>query len=428
MGHNSPFFGTAPPHVIRSDGATSYDLFAFLLRTSQHPVPLNLGYSYDIQYQAIPDYFFPQLRAANPDDSLITVYPNIPSLTYAYDANFNAPNIAPNLNALMNADTTTIFFRDNTLWVKHIAEDVGGDPQMGDANSARSDVLRICHDLLCRDSSDVNFMPPIADFELGPDSRLSLVTTGVTAGPLQHSGLPINFPVYDPTVNAHSFSFTDDGDMNPEYVDLRLDLRRQVWVRQDSMYLVLGNMMAEVRVHDQDSGWFSLGFAPTGPSMLPFSAIPPEDRQKIDAVVLRYFEADIPATVGTSVTPEVYVIGLRYVLNFPLLPTVTGFPRQAAAPEENWWTNLPKDFGKAEGAGEALLAYPNPGKGGIWLELPGGSTKELMVQVFDLQGKRIYASTEAASPGHWKMRLELPRGVYMTTVRTGTSRHVRRVS
>lgn len=288
-------YSSTPIYAMRSDGPAAYDLQTYSWY-SQNSVVLNSTIDYQFQYHQIANTIDASLRFVNNGDSVIGVFPNLPSKTYVYAGTGTTPFArASSLSALRAATTESCFMQDNTLYVKLIGKNGGYGTTYGSDFSASSTTARISQNANSSNSSGRTDRVTFADFEAGLDSRTTLTggsglqlsavsatSSGPTTGPL------------DANDDSVGWTVTSDGDGVNEAVDYHFTFPRQVWREFDTLSLGFSGPKMEVFVVDADKGSYSLGvFDPSDSANIRLNSLAPANYlDHVVGLTLRAYEGD----------------------------------------------------------------------------------------------------------------------------------------
>ena len=308
-----------PVYNIRSDGPATFgdQIFKWW---NMNPVIVNSGYRYTTQFHRIAHRTDAVLLFVNPQDSVVSVFTNMPSSTRVYNANGGALPQASSLSQLESGGSQRYFFRDNTLYLKHIAVNGTADYryQYGQEFSGVSPYIRICQLQNCQDAQGFTEFVTFADFEMGLDSRGGLTTSGDLPVPTLVTDVtnPATAP-FDGVDNSVRWTMPNDGDGTTEYVDLTFDIDRQVWTGFNYLTVRSSGPDFEVLIHDQAEGWLNLGtHSAANPQQIPLNASANRDYlDHVDKVRIRVHEFEQtrrkPSEFAESGSQQVRLFGIE---------------------------------------------------------------------------------------------------------------------
>ncbi len=308
--------GSATPvYAIRSDGPAAYDSGTYNWYF-QNPVLLNSGIDYRFQYHQIANTFDARLIFANDGDSMVVAFPNLPSATRMYKGNNSTlfPRAA-SLAALRAGSAESCWMENNTLYAKLVGTNGGYDATFGNDFSARSSVLRVSQFAGSANSTGRTDRATLADFEMGADSRGTLVAEpGITISALAATSSGRSTGPFDSTDDSIKWTAASDGDGVNEAVDYRLDFPRQIWTEFDAMSLAFTGSKMEVIVVDADQGEYPLGIydATDSRKIRVAGVVPAAFLDNVTGLILRAREGDWGG-LATAATQAFSVSGIELI-------------------------------------------------------------------------------------------------------------------
>lgn len=392
-----------PTYNIRSDGPATYGQQA-PNPSNMNPVIVNdSNLKYYWQYHKVPNLIRPQLKFVENGDFVISVLPNMPSQTYAYQGlSGSVPLLqASSLNDLINGSTQRYFMKDNTIYVKHIATALGNTALFGDDFSYVSPHIRFCQNANCTAASGDTGNATFADFEMGIDSR---ITPGAFGLPVPNVALNS----LNPGDKAIYWNMRDDNDGQNEYTQITFNVPRQVWT--DFQYLIIkltGVNQFEVLTEDATQGSRNLGAFNSGTEV----AIPlhpnsyAAELDEIIALTIRVHEDQLGAVRAT-----INVFDIKLSLSPPagsrssMVEVTSADAHHPTAP---------------------LKVSPNPSQASFSLSMEFEEAEEYVLEIFDLSGKQLYHQRQEAPKGSWQQTFEktslgLHPGMYLLQLRTAS--------
>ena len=390
-----------PIYNIRSDDAVTYDDINSKW-FKRNPVIVNNNFKYYWQYHRISNQIESQLRFVDQGDNMISVFPNMPSSTYLYNGSFgNSPLTSlASLSALESSLTQAVFFKDNTLYIKHKAT-IERDPALyGDHKSRASVPIRICQNLNCATPKESTETVTLADFEMGIDGRIKRWGSGMPIPVVTTSG-PID--PHDNIDTEISWTITNDNDGNSnDYVQVAIDFPRQVWTEFKSVILnVSGIPQFQFYTRDgannhQDFGDFNSGSQVVIPLSLASS---PTKLDEVNRIIIRLRERHLQG--ASSATINVFDIQLS-----------TEVPVSSREQETN-----DQQISLQSKDNQQLHVYPNPAEDYFTLTDTFEKETTLSFRLFDAQGRLLIEQTLEVDAGEWSKdfnisQLQLTSGLY----------------
>lgn len=387
-------------YAIRSDGPAVFDESPGGLN-NQNPVIVNGSYRYHWQYHRMPYRADAWLRFVDNGDNVVSVFPNLPSSTRILQNNNQPLSEASSLNALLNSTSQQYYFRDNTLYLKHIGANGGSNAQFGDFFSAISDRIRVCQSANCANAGSKTDYMTLADFEMGNDSRVT-VQGNI---PVTQESYDSGADPFDATDNKVQWTVNTDGDGVDEYVQLRIQFDRQVWTEFVNMRLNFSGAKVQVYVHDAEDGYTYLGAYDPGTNVV--IPMPSQDAStytkfdNVDWILLRTRESYL----GNLNSTHSATLSLYSVLLDDGTSKTSGQNTAAINPdEEDKWS-----------------LWPNPNAGSFHLEGFLAKSGEVKLSIYDMTGKLLYQVEEMGQEGNWSRdflsdETGLSRGMYQLIV------------
>lgn len=368
--------------------------------------------SYFWQYHRLPGKAEMNLQFAQQNARMVSAFPNVPSSIYVDYKDGSTLVKANHFLDLLNSTTEKYLLLDNVLYINHLANTGGYDPQYGHNYSYKSKVVRICTEQNCTTPGTWTDGVVMADFETGINGKGILLSNGMPIPTVSTSVTNPATAPFDMVDDFISFQVTSDADGVNDYVQYTVRFQRQAWTHFDHLSIHLEGAPFRVYLKDQESGFFNLGKhqPSTSPVQVGIDHLSKTQRDNVQTLLIRVYEEDIGdlSAFGVSALIKLFHIGLE---------VNTGSPRLATLADE-------PTISLSEGAQNSpLQVSPNPTTGQFTLSAEFEQATPLNLRVYDLRGIEIAQWSGETSGGSWSQTFnthdwKLSSGLYQVVLQS----------